>query len=447
MIKTMLAKKLLGPIVLLASLVFSSCSKEIGWGVLLWSLEDPPIPSGTVLPVYARSNIEEKWFAGIPGEYRTEQHQEMAEIPLPHLELFNSKGAAAKRAAVLAEYAIIYAEVLQDGLPIRDKPENNAKRVYRLKEGEVIKIIEKTGQGIAAISTAGSPLEGDWFTVLTESGSTGFCFSYRLRLFEHTAGPLVISKPEIAGDDPELDIVLSRTWYPESYKVMVNSGNPDLNALSKHWGFLPGTDTGKAKISLTNADLTFPYKRISKISEGSWVFEGSPLLVTLQGDSNLAVQYDDEGGVTHTAMFVTLPASVDAIINREMERRQNLYQALFVRGPTFYSANYGSISFTSNMRFTWDEMGNLPSDIYPASALGSGSVDMGIYLQGDLAERYTGGLILKLDAVSGVAQNLHFIYTLDNQGLRMEFVPRGNMNGTTVTRREGSALVIYFSAD
>jgi hypothetical protein len=440
----MLAKKLLCPMVLFF-LVFSSCSKEIGWGVLLWSLEDPPLPSGTVLPVYVRSNIEERWIAGLPGDYKDGEHQEMVEIPLPHLELLNSKGAAERRAGAIAEYALIYAEVLQDGLPIRDKPENGAKRVYRLKEGEVIKIIEKA-EGVEAISTTGSPLQGDWFKVLTESGSTGFCFSYRLRLFEHTSGPLVVSKPEIAGDDAELDLVLSRTWYPESYRAMVNSGTPDLDALSKHWGFIPGADTGKAKINLPNTDLTLPYKKISRTGERSWIFEGSPLLITLQGDSNLAVQYDDEEGTTHSVMFITLPTSVDAIINQEMERRQNIYQEIFVRGPTFYSANYGSVTFNSNMRFTWDEMGNLPSEIYPASALGTGTVEM-VYLQGDLADRYTGAMALKLDAVSGAAQVINFVYTLDNQGLRMEFVPRGNVNGTTVARRDSSALVIYFSAD
>jgi hypothetical protein len=35
-----------------------SCERTLGWGMLLWSTEDPDIPSGTVLPVYIRSNID-----------------------------------------------------------------------------------------------------------------------------------------------------------------------------------------------------------------------------------------------------------------------------------------------------------------------------------------------------------------------------------------------------
>jgi hypothetical protein len=53
------------------SLLAGSCTRLLGWGVLLWSTDDPLIPSGTVLPVYMRSNIDQVWVVGIPEEYRT----------------------------------------------------------------------------------------------------------------------------------------------------------------------------------------------------------------------------------------------------------------------------------------------------------------------------------------------------------------------------------------
>jgi hypothetical protein len=420
-----------------------SCSKEIGWGILLWSLDDPYIPSGTVLPIYVRSNIEESWIAGIPEEYRSGD-KAMAEIPLPHLELHKSRGAAMRRAEAFSEYAISYAEVLQDGLPIRDQPENGAKRVYRLKEREIIKILEKV-EGVSAISTAGSPLQGDWFRVLTESGSAGYCFSNRLRIFEHSSGPVIAAKPEIiTGEDPYLDLVLSRIWYPEIYKAMINSGVLDLDALSKHWGFKPGVDTGKARVLLPDAVLDFSYKKIIRTAERTWDFEGSPLRITLESETGLLVQYDDENG-THAIPFVTLPVSADIVINRELERRQALYQELFVRGPVYYSANYGTLTLAFDMHLRWEEM-NLPEEMAPPSALGSGIIDMGIYLSPALAERYTGAFTLKLDRVSGEPARLTFLYNLDNQGLRLEFVPRENVNRSAVTRRDDSALVIYLSA-
>ncbi|MDR1928997.1 MAG: SH3 domain-containing protein [Treponema sp.] len=440
--------KVLPALLLLSALL--SCSKEIGWGVLLWTIEEPAIPSGTVLPVYMRSNIEEQWIAGIPGENPGGQ-QKLVEIPLSHLELFRTRGAALRQASANAEYAITYAEVLQDGLPIRDKPENGARRVYRLKEGEVIKILEKA-EGVEAVGASGAPLEGGWFVVLTESGSTGYCFSNRLRFFEHTRGPLVVFKPEISGDDPDLDFILSRPWYPESYGAMLSSGSLDTEALAKHWGFIPGADTGKAKITLPDLAIDFPYRKISRAGERAWIFEGSPLLLTFQGEpgaenARLTVQYDDETGLTHSAVFVNLPFSVDMIISREMSRRQTLYQELFVRGPSYYSPNYGALTLSSDRRFSWDEMGNLPPGMFPPSALGSGIIDMGIYLPADLVNRYTGALSMKLDAVNGEGPFLTFLYTLDNQGLKLEYVPRENLNGPAVVRRDSSALVIYFSAE
>jgi hypothetical protein len=440
----MLTKKLLCPFVsFLLCLIVLSCSKEIGWGILLWSLDDPYIPSGTVLPVYVRSNIEESWITGIPEEYRIGD-QDMAEIPLPHLELLKSRGAAMRRAAAFAEYAVSYAEVLQDGLPVRDKPENGAKRAYRLKEGEIIKILGKV-DGVQAISTSGTPLEGDWFRVLTQSGSTGYCFSNRLRIFENSSGPVIAAKPEIiTGEDPSLDLVLSRIWYPELYKAMINSGILDLDALAKHWAFSPGVDTGKAHVLLPDVDLSFNYKKILKTGERSWVFEGSSLQINLESETSLVVQYDDENG-THAIPFVTLPVSADIVINRELERREALYQELFVRGPVYYSANYGTLTLVSDMHVNWDEM-NLPEDMAPPSALGSGIVDMGVYLPASLAEQYTGAFTLRLDRVSGEPARLTFLYNLDNQGLRLEFVPRENINRSAVIRRDDSALVIYFSA-
>lgn len=136
---------------------FTSCERKLGWGVLLWANTNLEIPAGTVLPVYVRSNIEKKWIAGVPKEYRTGELGDKFEIPLTQLELSGSRGEAKKRAAELAGYAEIYAETMQDGLPIRSSADNSAGRVYRLRLGEIIKIIARA-EGIPAISATGDPL-------------------------------------------------------------------------------------------------------------------------------------------------------------------------------------------------------------------------------------------------------------------------------------------------
>ena len=374
------------PVLFLCLLLPSCAGKNAGWGVLLWSTVEPPLPSGTVLRVRIRSSIEQAWVTLTPEEYRSAEG-ELSMIPLPHLEFFRTRRGAEKFAAAFAEYAASYAEILQDGLPIRDKPENNARRVYRLRQGEIIKILERA-EGIEAISTTGTPLEGEWFRVLTESGSTGYCFSYRMRIFEHGGGPLGDAPVEAdTTGDRELELVLSRVWYPQSYGTMINSGRINLDALSQNYSFTSGIANGRARIHLEGTDVEFPYRKINKTGDRTWSFD--TLTVTLRSESILEARWEEDGA-ERVETFVTLPVSAEALVNQEKERRRNVFQALYTRGPSFESANYGTLVLNESGGFTWDGIASLPEGIAPGAALGSGSLDMDYYLSGDMAGRYTG---------------------------------------------------------
>jgi hypothetical protein len=434
-----------GLVIAICLFSFSGCSgKYIGYGVLLWGIDDPPIPAGTVLAVQVRSNIEQSWITTPPDEYKAEG-KEFALVPLPHLEFFSSKRKADKFAASFSEYAITYAETLQDGLPIRDKPENNAKRTYRLKEGEIIKIISPA-KGVEAISSSGNPLEGAWFDVLTQSGSKGFCFSYRLRMFDHSSSPLGSSGQQAeAGEDKELDLILSRIWYPESYGVMIDSGRLDLDILSKNYSFNPGITNRRARIFLESGTEEFRYRKITKAGEHSWTFDDTPLKVTLGSNSKLEVIWEDDINKKHSAIFVSLPGTVESIVKEEKEKRQGKYISLYNRGPEYSSSNYGVLTLSANGNFNWDNIDTLPEGMLPASAVGTGKVDTEYTLAGEMAERYTGAFALRFNAASGAGTVLVFAYTLDNQGLRMEYIPHDYVQSNTVSRRTPSPFVIYFN--
>jgi hypothetical protein len=423
-----------------------SCERTLGWGMLLWSTEDPDIPSGTVLPVYIRSNIDQVWVVGIPEAYRATKRDglDKFEIPLPQLELVGGKSAALKRAREFAEYALLYAETLQDGLPIRESTDNSSRRVYRLRGGEIIKILSKS-EGSPAISTTGEPLPGNWYQVLTKDGNTGYCFSYRLRLFEHSGGPFYAERTETEDtEDPDLEFVLSQRWYPESYGTMVASGKIDIEELDKKWQFFPGQDSGLARIHVAGLDRTFPYTNIKRDGRRSWYFEGMPLQMILRGESLLAVQYADDGGAMRTLLFVTLPTSPEDLIVQETERRNALYQNLLVQGPHFTSSNYGTLSFIANGRFTWNGNSLLIPQIIPPTTPNSGAVEMRLFLGPSLEGRYNGAFTLRFDGAEATGFPVHFLYTLDSQGLRLEHVNGENIDGTTVTRRAASPMIIYF---
>jgi hypothetical protein len=428
----------------LSGVLFGSCEKHLGWGVLLWSTKNPVVPSGTILPVYIKSNLNQVWVAGIPDEYRTGDQENKFEIPLWQLELQKTKGAARKYAAAFAEYAKTYAEILQDGLPIRDLPDNNARRVYRLKLGQIIKILSRE-EGIPAISTTGEPLPGDWFRVLTEDGTVGYCFSYRLNLFEHTDGVLAATANTVEDTlDPDLEYVLSKVWSPEFYLAMMLDNKINVEEFSKQWQFLPGQETGIARIYHPDVDKTFSYSGIRRTGNRSWRFLEASLQMSLQTDTTLAVQYTENRGALQTLLFVALPSPVPDIITQELGRRDALFEILYIQGPRFTSANYGSLAFGAEGTFTWRNYDFLIPEVISSTALGSGTVDMGLFLDRSLSDRYDGALSFRFDGIGGTDTVANFLYTLDAQGVRLEHIPPGNLAESTVTRRAVSPIIIYF---
>jgi hypothetical protein len=425
--------------------LLSSCSRRIGWGVLLWSSQNPPIPSGTVLPVYLRSDISRVWVAGIPEVYRTEGNSiDKFEIPLAQFEFLGSRRKAERRVQGFAPYTLTYAENLQDGLPIRDAADNNARRVYRLKGGEIIKILAQV-EGNPAVGASGDPLPGEWYQVMTEDGSTGYCFSYRLKFFEHTGGVLAVEQEaEKDEEDPELDWVLSQTWSPESYGTMLNNGRVNLEDLSRLWRFSPGQDTGIAHIYTSGLDQSFPYTRIRRNGTQSWYFEGTGLQMSLRSAKVLVVQYTETGGVLRALSFVTLPGDTGDIIEQETTRRGDLFAAIYEEGPVFTSTYYGTLSFSGEGDFTWTGNDRLIPQLIPPYAAAYGSVDMDLYLAPDLRERYTGAFTLRFASEGRGEIPVRFMYALDGQGLRIEYAPDTSMDGILVARRSSSPMILYF---
>jgi hypothetical protein len=432
-------------LVLAAAFFSVSCSQRLGWGILLWATEDPSIPSGTILPVYIRSNIDHVWVAGIPEAYRDGKNGiDKMEIPLSRLELVGSKKKAADRSAQFSQYALTYAETLQDGLPIREDPDNNSRRVYRLKAGEIVKILS-LAKGNPAISTTGEPLPGEWYRVLTENGSEGYCFSYRLKLFEHSTGPLAaVQADSVAEEDPDLERLLEKEWSPEIYGTMVNNGRVSLEDFSRHWGFFPGQETGTARIFVSGLDRTFTYTSIQSAGKDAWRFEGSSLQMNLRSARTLAVQFIEENGASRTLLFVALNTAVDDIIIQETARREGLFAAIYSQGPVFTSNNYGTLAFGGDGSFTWTGNNLLVPQVIPAQAAGRGTIAMDIFLGSALRDRYNGAFTLNFETISGDGAPVRFMYTLDSQGFRIEHAVNANIEGGEVNRRASSPMVLYF---
>jgi hypothetical protein len=423
--------------------------KKLGWGVLLWANESRGIPSGTIMPVYIKSNIEKVWIAGIPKDYQKKEIKERKiEIPLAQLELAGSARAARKRAAEFGDYALVYAETLQDGLPIREDPDNSANRVYRLRFGEIIKIIS-SAKGTPAISATGAPLPGDWYRVLTRDGTRGYCFSYRLRLFEHTTGPLVADAlPNIGETDETLERLQSKNWSSEIYNEMLNKRKFNMEFLSKHWGFSTGEDTGIANIYTRDVDKSFHYSTIRKTSDTAWRFEGSPLSMRLLSDNLLAVDFIDDDGSRRLLHFVALPTSINDLIEQEKNRREAQYKTLYALGPGFTSSTSGVLNFTEEGDFLWEDFEMLVPEYIPISALGRGAVELRYQIGDELLENYTGVISFRFITIGGQDRSVNFLYTIGADGiadaLRLEYVRPSSIQDDTVVITESEPTAFYF---
>jgi hypothetical protein len=429
-----------------------ACPSRLGWGILLWSIEEPPIPSGTVLPVYIKSNINKVWVVGLPeGWHGGKNGMDKIEIPFSRFELVGSKRKAKIRAQDFSQYALSYAENLQDGLPIRDAPDNNGRRIYRLKTGEVIKILS-VAEGSPAIGTTGEPLPGEWYKVLTEDGSTGYCFSYRLKLFEYGGGQIAASTVAVNEkvEDPELDNLLSKTWSAETYLTMINSKRINLEDMSRQWRFDPGQDTGLASIFVPDFDNSYSYTGIRPDGNRTWRFEGTNLSMQLRSETTLAVQFLEGSGSTRTLLFVSLPVSVDDLILQETARRERLYNEIYSQGPVFTSNNYGTITFKEGPpppgggTFSWRNFDLLVPRFIPEGIEGDGTILLDLFLDSSLEDRYDGAFTLRF-ANTRVA--LFCMYSLDNEGFRIEIVPDLCIEDVTITRRGSSPMVLYFFRD
>jgi hypothetical protein len=262
---------------------------------------------------------------------------------------------------------------------------------------------------------------------------------------------VVVKEGESAGEDRELEQLLSRKWSDGSYAAMINTGRIDLAALSRRWGFDPGQDTGIAHIKAENLDRGFSYTAIRAAGSRTWRFEGTSLQMYLSSDTTLEVQFTENGGALRSLRFAALPQEVDDLIMQETARRAGLFEALYSRGPSYTSHNYGTLTFEENGRFTWTGYNILVPQVIPVSALEGGVVDMRLFLGSPLTDRYHGAFTLRFDTVGTGSGGLtsrrvevDFMYTLDNQGFRIEYAPPTSMDGIVIARRASSPMVIYF---
>jgi hypothetical protein len=229
---------------------------------------------------------------------------------------------------------------------------------------------------------------------------------------------------------------------------MVEDGKVDIGELSRRWNFDPGHDTSVAQIFTEEVNQPFQYTQVVPSGDRSWRFEGTSLSAKLVSDTSLTLSFTDGTGAQRTMDFVALPGGIDGVIEAETNRRDALFSAIFESGPVFASSSFGIITFRREGSFTWNGYSLLVPQYIPEGLQGYGNVSMDLLLSPSLAQTYTGAMTMRFtNSSGGEAAVLHVLYTIDRQGLRMEIVPSSGIQDATVTERDSSPMVLFFSAD
>lgn len=421
---------------LFAGLFLSSCKDRVmGWSVVLWNSPENSIESGDLVPVFIRSNISHVYVIGL-------EDGKKAEVPLWQLTDPLSKRKANALKKRYEENAHTYASVKLDGLPCRAEPVNTAKQVYRLRKGEVIKILFK-GKG-QAVMAGKNALEGDWYRILTKDGTQGWCFSYNLNLYEVDAAGNQIGGEVIAEDDSEDELftaISKRVWYPDYFDSMIKSNNIDLARIHPSFNF--NIDVEGKKVSLNTKDIheSWEYKGFEKTDDREFDLTDIPLVIISRRSDFIVLRYTGEDGKPQELDFVTIDADLNEILENERNRRSYAYLQIWTRGPAYSSTNYGKLVFDEDGSFRWSNFRLLVPSVIKSSAKNAGTVQVKYTISKALAQSYDGVVTFKFN---GMSDEVNFLYCLEDDGLRLEDATSAKMDGNQIKERSASPIIVYF---
>lgn len=430
--------KLIWIILIAGTLFFTSCS-SLGYGVVLWNDSEHNIPEGSIVKVFIKSNISQVYVIGVPNS------KEKIEIPLWQITEPSKKSHAKKYAQKFSEFEHTYASVKLDGLPIRAEPVNTAKQVYRLRKGEIIRVLFK-GKGQAVTNGRGN-LKGEWLRVLTSTGTLGWCFSFNLDLFdrtEKTVSENIENEETEVQIDEYLESIKAKSWYPEYYSSLIKHGRIDLKRINAEYGFKFVIDENMSTsvhMRLSDVNKTWSYSEIKKVNDYQYEFDDLKLTLTCRNGSFMTIQYMDSDGKMKSENFVALEENIQELIDSEILRRQEELKALAEFGPIFVSSNYGTITFNNENNITWKNYNLLVPSVISKSALGSANVTIDYFITNALKTEFDGVLTFHF---TGMSEEVNFLYKKVDGGLRLEDATKATIKENVVSSRSTSPLVMFF---
>jgi len=415
----------------LFALLLGSCGRGQGYGVVLWAPQDGSLSNGEQVSVVRLSEADKTVTvrsSRVKGSFRLDSWRVL---------LAPSRDRARAEAEAYAPYAATFAYAQRDGLPLRDEASQEARRVYKLREGQVLKVI---GRGERKV-LIGS-YEDYWYRVLTDDGYQGWCFGYFLPVFQSAGDPLT-EAAALKARDPLLEALLATRWRPEYFQEMYEQGRIDLERFSPDIGFFLDPQRRQAELALPGFRQRWDYREITSVGPSRYVIAGPELRVVMSGPDRMVLSYPRKEQQL-AQVFVNFTEDLGKVIEAEKGRRQGLFLDFLKRGPILTSSAYGRIRLQQGMRFTWDGFGRLADQVFLRPVSGEGVVDFPYHLGSGLAASFDGVITFRF-AEYGPFQGTSFVYKFDAGGVRLVFLRAQGVQDTEAVALEASPLVIFFN--
>lgn len=394
--------------------------------MLLWPETDSALTAGDILPVLETSRLQDTVTVQAGGE--------RVALPAARLSLFESESAARQFQERFSPWRDAYARSLITALPIRTTADRTSTRVYRLRDGEVVKILNRNDE---PSDEAG--LVDYWYHVLTDNGVTGWVFGRNLELV--SAGGRALS-PRDDRDRLErlVQDIATATWRPDYFVEMNRTGRINLERFSPRYGFFGNPDERRFEIVMPAYRREIAYQDFSTGANAQAIrFHGADLTIEMRSEDRLRVTFllNDR---QRTEDFVLFPQDIGEIIQAERTRRQQRMEELLLRGNGLISTAFGSMEITERGSVSWEGYERLVPDILPPQFEGNATLEFPLFIADNLFNRYDGAL--RFTMRGGVTTS--FLYTITDDGVRLVYLPDSLISENNVIRSEPATPVILF---
>jgi len=400
-----MSEKLFRGLPLICLIVLAGCGNT---GVVLWPPENSYWAPGDIVRVKGESVLRNTYVVSLSDWERNKE-----EIDKWRIKSFNSRKEAAEYAASLGRWRHVFAECLYQSLPMRSEPSNMSDRTFSFRKGELVKVLGRTSEP----EQVGN-LEGYWYRVLAEGGVEGYVFDYYLRVMENLGNTSrILSEREPF--DPALGNLLRTEWRPKNFEAMLAANQIDLKRFSLDYGLF--FDPNKKRITLRNPDISTSetWTEIMPAGRDRYVFLDTSFTVTINSESFISAQYIYKGK-DYIRAFVRMDQDVDAVIAREVGRREAELSRMVQLGPIYYSRIYGEFTVNKNGAFTWTKKSALISrGIVSSEAGNTGTIEFDHFIKPSIAAKHNGAFSLRF----GEGETVQFLYAFENEGLRLLHVP------------------------